>query len=381
MGNLKNKIFDVTSVGLTDLVGTGTVSIFWFYIASELGPENYGELTYLISIAALVSGIALFGSNHTIWILGAKKMDIHATIFLITSITSLVGAIAIFILFQDIGISFIILAYFLLSLVLSDFLGKKLYQKYSKYVITQKILMVVFGIGMYYLFGESGILIGIAASYVHLIYPMYTAIKNSKINFNLFKEKKGFIINNLSLSFTRTFQGSMDKLIVAPLLGFTILGNYSLGLQFFSIISILPGVAVKYLIAQDVTGIANKKLKKIMLISSIGIAILGSTIVPTVISYFFPKFIEAEEIIRIISWAVIPLTIQSTYYIPKLWAQEKNRLILYHTLLVLIIQIIGILILGTLYGTIGIAIAFVISNSIGCVFIATVDKITNDKLN
>lgn len=376
MGNLKNKIFDVSSVALTDFIGTGTVAIFWFYIASELGPENYGELTYLISIATLVSGIALFGSNHTIWIMAAKKIDIQATIFLITSITSLIGAIIVFFLFQNIGISLVVLAYFLLSLVISDLLGKKLYRSYSKYVITQKILMVVFGIGMYYLIGESGILIGIALSYAHLIYPMLKATKSSKINFKLIKEKKDFILNNMSLSFSRTFQGSMDKLIIAPLLGFAILGNYSLGLQFFSIISILPGTAIKYLIAQDASGIANKKLKKLMVISSVGMAILGSTIGPSVVSYFFPRFSEAEEVIRIVSWAVIPMTIAATQYIPKLWAQEKNRLILYHTIIVLVTQIIAILSLGSLYGVIGIAIAFVVSNSIGCVFLVLVDKIT-----
>ena len=73
MGNIKTKILDISSVGLTDMAGTGIVAVFWFYIASQLGPENYGELTYLISIASLASGIALFGSNYTIWIMAAKK--------------------------------------------------------------------------------------------------------------------------------------------------------------------------------------------------------------------------------------------------------------------------------------------------------------------
>ena len=58
MKGLKEKIFEVSTIGLTDIIGTGIAAIFWLYIALELGPENYGELTYLISIAALVSGIA-----------------------------------------------------------------------------------------------------------------------------------------------------------------------------------------------------------------------------------------------------------------------------------------------------------------------------------
>jgi len=381
MGNIKNKILDISSVGLTDMVGTATVAIFWFYMASELGPENYGEITYLISIASLVSGLALFGSNHTIWIMTAKKVDIEATVFLITTITTLIGALVIFILFLNIGVSLVILAYALLSLAIPGFLGRKLYKTYSKYILTQKILMVIFGIGMYYVIGEFGILIGIAASYTHMIYPLIKNARKSQINFKLLKERKEFILNNLSLSISRTVYGSLDKLIIAPLLGYTILGNYSLGLQFFSIISLLPGTAVKYLIAQDASGIANKKLKKIMVIASVIMAILGITVAPTVLSYIFPKFSEAEEIIMIISLAVIPMTIQSTHFMPKLWAQERNRLIFYHAIVIVIVQVVAILYLGSLYGATGVAIAFVISSTAGCVFIAILDKITEENTN
>ena len=199
------------------------------------------------------------------------------------------------------------------------------------------------------------------------------------MNFKLIKEKKQLIWNNFLISIGKTLFGSLDKIIIAPLLGFTVLGNYSLGYQFFSIINIIPGVAIKYLIAQDATGIKNKKLKKAMVIASIGMAIVGATIAPSILSYLFPKFLDAENIIQIISWAVIPITIQSTYYMPKLWAQERSRLIFYHTIIMMICQIVLILTLGTWYESIGIAIAFVISNSIGCVFIVLIDKMTDNE--
>ena len=44
--------------------------------------------------------------------------------------------------------------------------------------------MVIFGISFYYFIGESWILIGIALSYVHMIYPLIKTAKKSKINFN-----------------------------------------------------------------------------------------------------------------------------------------------------------------------------------------------------
>ena len=116
-----------------------------------------------------------------------------------------------------------------------------------------------------------------------------------------------------------------------------------------------------------------------MVIASVGMAILGSIVAPIILSSIFPKFIEAEEIIRIISWAAIPMTIQATYYMPKLWAEEKNLLILYHTIVIVTVQISTIFLFGTLYGAVGVAIAFVTTSIVGCIFIATIDKIDRRK--
>ena len=374
MSNIKKKILDISTIGLTDGAGAGIAAVFWFYIASELGPENYGELTFLVSIATVVSGIALFGSNHTILVLTGKKVDIHATIYMITMLTNVVGAIIIFLLFFNLGISLVVIGYSLFALATSDILGRKLYKSYLKYIITQKILLVVFGIGFYYLIGENGILIGIGLSYSHLIIRIIKSIKNSKINFNLIKEKKKFILNNWAITISGLVYGSIDKIVIGSFIGFGILGNYSLGLQFYSLLNLLPTMIVRYFIGQDILGIPNKKLKKIVVLIAIGVAILGSTIGPTIISYVFPKFIESENIIQIISWTLVPVTIQATYYFPKLWAAEKNNIILITTIIAASTQIIGILVLGTTFGAVGIAITMVLSNVMGLIFTATISK-------
>ncbi len=374
MSNVRKKISEISTIGLTDGAGAAIAALFWFYIAFELGPENYGEVTFLISIATLVSGMALLGSNHTILVLTGKKVDIHATIYLITMLANVVGAIIIFLLFFNLGISLVVIGYSLFALATSDILGRKLYKSYLKYIITQKILLVVFGIGFYYLIGESGILIGIGLSYSHLIIRIIKSIKNSKINFNLIKERKKFILNNWAITISGLVYGSIDKLVVGSFIGFGILGNYSLGLQFYSLLNLLPTMIVKYFIGQDISGIPNKKLKKIVVLISIGIAILGSTIGPTIVSYVFPKFTESEDIIRVISWALVPATIQATYYFPKLWAAEKNNIILVTTIIAASTQITGILILSTPFGAVGVAIAMVLSNLFGLIFTSTVSK-------
>jgi len=365
MSKWKKKIFDISSIGIADIFSAGIAAIFWLYIATTIGPEDYGEITYLLSIATLASGLSLFGSNYTLLVYSAKKIEIQSTLFLLTSISGFIAALTIFFFFADVGLSLIILGYIILILVTSDLLGRKLYKTYSKYIILQKILMVIFGIGFYYILSEPGILLGISFSYFPLIYELFKRFRKNKINFKLLIEKKNFILNNFALNISGTIYSSLDKLIIAPLLGFAILGNYSLALQFFTLMSILPSVIQKYIVPQEATGNDNIKLKKIIVLISVGVAILGSTVGPMIISYIMPKFETSEEIIKIVSWAIIPSTINSVYYYPKFWAKEKNRHIVLSTTTTVIVQILGIVTLSSMFGVIGIAISFVIGISSG----------------
>jgi len=375
MDSRRKKILDISSIGIADALSVGIAGIFWFYIASTLGPENYGEIMYLVSIATLVSGLSIFGSNFTLVVYSAKKIPIQSTLYLMSSIIGFISAITIFFFFADLGLSLIILGYIVLGLVTADLLGRKLYKTYSKYVIVQKILMVILGIGFYYIMKEPGILLGISLSYLPLIKEMLKRFKENKIDFKLVIEKKKFIFNNFLLNISATLYSSIDKLLVAPLLGFAVLGNYSLGLQFYAVLALLPALSSKYLIAQDTTGVPNKKLKKIMVLSSVGIAILGSTVAPIIITEVFPKFDNAIEIIRIISLAVIPSTITSAYLYPKFWANEMNKIILATSTLVVIVQVILIILIGPIYGASGIAAAFVIGLSVGTGFGVIMDRI------
>lgn len=374
MDDARKKILDFSSIGLANIIAAGTAAIFWFYIAAEIGPENFGELMYLLSIASLVSALALFGSEKTVLVFSAKNIDVQKTIYAITLTTSSIGAIVIFMLFFNISLSFTVIGFSLLVLITTDLLGKKLYREYSKYIIIQKVLLVVLGIGFYYLMGESGILVGIALSHGFYIIKLIRTMKVSKFNLGFLKEKKNFILNNFALSITGAFYGSIDKIIIAPLLGFGILGNYSLGLQFFSLLTLLPTTAINYLIPQDSSGIQNKKLKKIIVLISIIFAILGFTIGPIAISYFFPKFNEADDVIRIISLAIIPTTIINVMYFSKFWAHEMNRKILFPSILVVTVQVFLILTLGPVYGINGVAGALVISITCGTILAAVLDR-------
>lgn len=379
MDKIKGKIFDISSIGIADFASKGIAVIFWLYMASTLGPEKYGGITYLLSFAALASGISMFGSNITLMVYSAKKINIESTLYFISLVLTAISSAIVFYFVLNIEISFVILAYVALGLVTADLLGRKLYKTYSKFVIIQKIFLVVLGIGLYYVFGEIGIFIGIGLSHLHFIIIIFKNIKKSRLNLLLFKEKKKFILNNFAISVSGIIYSSLDKIIILPLLGSTILGNYSLGLQFFALISLAPSVFHKYLIPQQSIGIENKKLKKLMILFSIILAIVGSILGPVIMSSFFPKFNEVENIIQIISWGVIPTTITSIIYLPKFFAQEMNREIIIISVILVITQIIGILTLGPTFGEIGIAYAFLISVIISVIISIIMDKLYKKK--
>ena len=253
------------------------------------------------------------------------------------------------------------------SLLTAEILGMQLYQNYAKVIILQKLLMVFLGISFYYFFGEDGIVTGIAMSYFPFIYFIIKTFLRVKISFSMLSNRSHFLINNYIQTLSGAFSSSLDKLIIAPLFGFALLGNYALGLQFLVILVLLPEVVRKYLMAQESKGVVNKKLKTILIITSILLAFLGIIAGPPVMSYFFPKFIEAQDVIRIVSLSVIPTTIMMIYH-TKFLGMEQGKHVLITSLSRTISQLIFIVILGSMYGVNGIAASLVIASTISAIY-------------
>ena len=70
-------------------------------------------------------------------------------------------------------------------------------------------------------------------SYVPCIWIIIKEFKEDRIDFSLLKPRKGFIINNYGINLSSAVGGQIDKLIIGPLFGFELLGNYSLAMQIF----------------------------------------------------------------------------------------------------------------------------------------------------
>ena len=63
----------ITTIGFGDIVGSGITVIFWFYLASIVNPEEYGQIHYIISIATFTSTFSLLGTGNAFNCIYCKK--------------------------------------------------------------------------------------------------------------------------------------------------------------------------------------------------------------------------------------------------------------------------------------------------------------------
>ena len=167
--DFKKKIIgqkNLTSLGFANLAGSGISAIFWLYLASVIEPGEYGEIHYFIAIAALGQIISLVGSSNVLTVYTAKKIKIQTTLFFISLMAAIISTIVVIVIFFRFDAGLLVLCYVVFEMVNAVLLGRKAYTKYSKYFLTQKILLVVFGIGFYYLIGFDAILYGFILSFV-----------------------------------------------------------------------------------------------------------------------------------------------------------------------------------------------------------------------
>lgn len=370
----------LTTIGASDIVGNAISAVFWFYMASLLGAENYGQVSYFIAIGGIASTISLTGAANTLTVYTAKNIKIESSIYITSLIITSISAIIITVIFYNVGVIAYIFGTVIFGLASSEILGRKLYKSYSKYLIAQKLLMVGLAVGFYHLMGINGIILGIGLAFLPYTFRLYKGFRETKIDFSLLKKHSGFITHNYILNLSTTFSGQLDKIIIVPILGFAILGNYQLGIQLLAILEMLPAIIFKFIVPHDAMGNSNKKLKKITILSSIGLAVIGITVSPVIVPVFFPKFIPAIQVFQIVSLSVIPSTIGLTL-ISKFLGLEKSKLILISSGIYLATQITLILVLGKLYGINGIATAFVISVSIQTVILLLMDRTILKKIN
>ena len=360
------------SIGISDIIGGGISSLFWLYMASILAVESYGEISYLLAIGNVATTIALIGSKNTIMVYVPKKIKLQSSLFIIVIIIGAITAISSSVIYTNSELSIYIFGGIIFGLGISEILAQRNYSSYPKYLILQKILMVVLAIGLYNWIGVEGVILGIALSFFTYIPIIFTIFRNIPFDFSLLKPRFGFIGNSYGTSLAATLSSQIDKLITAPLLGFALLGNYQLGIQFIAAFQLFPHIILKYTLPHDASGIPNKKLKIFSVIISFCFTILIILLSPIIVPIFFQKFIHVVEIIQILSISLIPYSV-SSIYTSKFFGQEDSKIMISGMILLIIALVVGIFSLGNIMGIFGVSIAYVIAITIQAIFYVVVD--------
>jgi O-antigen/teichoic acid export membrane protein len=360
-------------IGISNLVGSGISALFWLYLAVLLGAENYGELSYYISIAGIATSLSVIGGPMAITVLVAKKIKIESTIHLFSISGSIISAIILYFAFTNIGLSVFVIGAVIYNLSVSELLGRKYYKKYSIYFILQKSLFVIFTLILYYIIGSEGVLVAIGLSFTPFAIQIYRSFKNTPVNFQLLKTKWKFMTNNFLIDLSQVFNGQIDKMLIGPLFGFAILGNYYLAVQILNVLAIIPEIIKKYTLTEDSSGVNTTKIKLLTVGFSVVLALFGIFIVPKIVLILFPEFSTSLELIPIISLSIIPTTIY-TLYVSQFLAKEKSNYIVITNIISIAVLITGIFVLGNLFGNIGLAYSLVISDTIRALVIFGISR-------
>lgn len=363
--NFRSKIFAYKGLGFigsADIIGAAITGFFWLSIASFVAVEEYGHLHYFLGIAGIAYIVTLLGTQQTITVYSAKKINVVSTLIFISIVVVTITALIIFFMYDKPELSLLVIGYAVNDMAIGYLLGKKLFSNYSKHILTQRSLVFILGFGFYFAFGVEGILYALALSYIHFALIMYQGLKDSRINLSSLKTRSGFIVNNYALSLVGGFRGNIDKVIIAPLLGFIVLGNLALALQFYVILMVIPQIVFKFTLSHDSSGIPTAKVKLWTFLFAIATCVITITISPFLIPIFFEKFVDVVIAIQILSLGVIPAT-GILFYQSKFLGQEKSKNPLIGLSIQVAITVIGIITLGQMYGMIGITISYVLASS------------------
>ena len=358
----------ISQIGAATAGGNAIAAIFWIYMADLMGQEDYGELGYMLSIAGIASTISILGGQWTMSVYTAKGVRIESSLYFISIITSTVSAIILYFLFENVGMSVYVISLVIFNLFTAEILGKKRYKTYSKIFFVQKIILVTLAILLYYILGAEGVLLAYGISYLVFTSRIISALRNHEFNFGLLRQRFKFWMFNYIIQLSNSARAQIDILLIGPLFGFALVGNYFLGLQVMGLFLILPLIIFKYTLPQDSSGSSTKQIKIITVVISIGFALLGIFVAPEVIPLVLPEYVDTVELIPLLSLAIIPRTV-TTMLMSGFLGKENNMHLLVGNLIAFSIVILGILYLPEYFDIVGLAIAYVLSVTIQTIYL------------
>jgi len=352
--------------GFTSVIGANTFSsiigsIFWIYLATLLSTEDYGLLNYYLSIAFLLSTVSLFGLRTVVITYLPKaleKVQLQANFLIL--ISNFIILIFLFIFFQHLPTILLLLGISFFEMACAEDLGRLKYKRYYLRRISARLLNLVLSLSLFFIMGIDGIILGYAISTLVFSYNFYKSLKLNDFSFSELRTRFSFIKHNYVLALSRKFSSHIDKILIAPLFGFALLGEYTLGFQVLVLLSVLPVSSFEFLLPRASAGLKDSNIPKLSLIAAILLSIISFILIPIVLPVIFPNFVESVLGAQIMIFGVIPMTVNAILS-SKFLAKEKSKPVFFGGIVRISSLVVLIIILGSSMGIMGLALAVVIS--------------------
>ena len=346
-------------------------ALLWFFLATQMSASTYGGLNYYISIAAVFTAIGIMGFDSTLTTFiakGVSKMRIEsATVVLIAGI---ILSIVLFIIFNSFSLVLAFLGVLFFSMSTADLLGLHRYKEFMYLLIIERTISLISVPLLFWLGGIDGALYGYAISYLPLCYRFFNSLRKVDLSISSIIKIKSFFIHSYGLGLSKTFAYSSDKLLIMPIFGLELLGYYQFGIQMLTTLSIIPLILYNYLLPQY-SGGKNKNLPELELYGiaiSVVFTILMVIAMPLIIGKLFPTFHQAIVPTQLVLFAGIPLTVTAIYN-SFFMAREKSVYVIAGATIFLASQFSLLLILGSIFGLLGLSAATFLASTIQSVFL------------
>jgi len=366
---------DLAYVTLGNLGSSVLGAAFWLILASLLIAESYGQLNYFLASTFIFGTIALLGLNPLITTYIAKgneNVKYQSNIVALVSSVAFIVPLILLTGYLQLSVLLVGVAFFQMSM--AELLGRKMYKEYTMILVGQRATQIALGISLYFLYGMDGIIFGYAISFLAFSYRYFFTVKGFRLSIYQIRTNFKFMIHSYAMELARTVSMFSDKLLIAPLFGFAMLGFYQLGAQFLLFLGMIPTIMYHYLLPQEASGVHSKKIGIGAFAISSMLAIGFVAVVPWIITNFFPNFTDSIFPAQLMSIGIVPMTVTSILS-SRFLGIERSRPVFIGAIIYVTIQYTTIIILGNMFGIVGLAMSLIIALTAQSLYLLVTNRV------
>lgn len=367
---LRVKGFLYVTIG--NFVNAGLGFLFFFMAARIMHVENYGVLSYNISVGFLGVALTVLGLQTAIITFYPKEKNLEfvkqaATLSFLLDFVALVVVVVAVVLFDAplLPAALIVFGGTAFSMYIGFTLGRQEYKSYALLITVMRVGQCVFLV-LFYLFVaftswfmvwlEEAILLAYGIAYLAAGYR-YFRLLNFNLSFNEVYARWRFCLPAAVSSVLTASLGSLDKVIIGSLFGMHSLGNYHLAFQFLTALMVIPTSLFSFLLPEKAGGRVRREVEVLGVAVAVLVSLTGIIAVPFFIKVFFPDFEGSISAIQLLSLSVVPASI-AYIKLSELYSRERADLVMACHAAMFAVYIAGVVLLGGWLQMAGFALSY-----------------------